>query len=263
MLGETMHRFILQAIDPVLGCPVLAAMVRVTDLDTLRPLLGEDALDDPELQGNYELTSDQLQAIAGRFDFAFDPGGRVCWLSRVHLIGNAPYLVHTGYELALMLDGLKSFAKFYVNYPVDPDDFSEDALFEPHVQSGTLIRRVMPDEPYASPIHSPSGRVYEGVRRVYYARPGEEWRIDAHILLWRQLEHGPWNETLERLEGSLLGYTDAQNDWWLARRGRTTRRGPGRIGQSTLPFMPPTWRGSRRSVSGRSIRIGRAPIWNS
>jgi hypothetical protein len=25
---------------------------------------------------------------------------------------------------------------------------------------------------------------------------------------------------LERLEGSLLGYTDAQNDWWIARRRR-------------------------------------------
>jgi hypothetical protein len=36
----------------------------------------------------------------------------------------------------------------------------------------------------------------------------------------RQLDHGPWNDTLERLEGSLLGYTDAQNDWWLARRRR-------------------------------------------
>ena len=169
---KTVHRFILQAIDPILGCPVLAAMVRVADLDTLRPLLGEDALDDPELQDNHELTFEQLQAITDSFGVAFDPGGRECWLSRVHWIGDTPYLVHTGYELALMLDGIRS----------------------------------------------PSGRVYDGVRRVYYARPGEEWRIDAHLLLWRQLEHGPWNDTLERLEGSLLGYTDAQNDWWLARR---------------------------------------------
>ncbi len=118
-----------------------------------------------------------------------------------------------------MLEGVKPFAKFSFSSPVHPDDFPEEALFEPHVRSGLLIKRVL-DEPLEKPIHSPSGRVYDGVRMVFYACRGEEWRIDAFILLWRQLDHGPWNETLERLDGSLLGYTDAQNDWWLARRRR-------------------------------------------
>src|SRR6266853_1074713 len=70
---HSVHRFILQAIDPLLGCPVLEAMLRVADLDTLRPLLGEDVLDDVELRGSYELNSPQLQAITDRFDVAFDP----------------------------------------------------------------------------------------------------------------------------------------------------------------------------------------------
>ena len=217
---RSVHRFILRAFDPVLGCPVLEAMLQVADLDRLRSLLGDDASDDAALERNYEINSAQLKAIAEGFGVVFDSGGRECWLSRARSIRDVPYLVHTGYELALMLDGIKPFAKFIVEYPVQPDDFSEDALFEPHVQSGLLIRRIMEDEPFEKPIRSASGRIYNGVRRIYYARRGEEWRIDAHILVWRQLDHGPWNETLERLEGSLLGYTDAQNDWWLARRRR-------------------------------------------
>jgi hypothetical protein len=216
---QSPHRFVVRAIDPALSCSVLEAMLLVTDLETLRTLLGEDAADDAELRESYELDTDTLSAIADRFGVLFDPGGRECWLSRVHSIAYAPYLVHTGHELALMLDGLKPFAKFSLSTPVEPDEFPQEALFEPRVRSGRLIKRVL-DEPLEKPIRSSTGRVYDGVRQIFYARPGEEWRIYAFILLWRQLDHGPWNETLERLDGSLLGYTDAQNDWWLARRRR-------------------------------------------
>lgn len=214
-----MHRFILQAIDPALGCPVLQALFRVGDVETLRSLLGEDAAGDAELRSNYMLDPATLRAIIEQFEVAFDPEGRECWLCRARSIDDVPYLVHTGYELFLMLEGVKPFAKFTVEYPVDADDLQEDALFEPHVQSGLLNRRAV-DIPFDRPVRVSSARVFEGVRRVFYACRGEEWRIDAYILLQRQLDHGPWNETLERLEGALLGYTDEQNDWWLAWRRR-------------------------------------------
>ena len=168
----------------------------------------------------YTLGSTELLAIDDQFGVRFEPDGRECRLARAHSVGDAPYLVHTGYELFLMLEGVKPFAKFTVEYPIEADEFPEEALFEPHVQSGMLIKKVMADEPFEKPIRVSSGRIFEGVRRVFYARRGEEWRIDAYNLLWRQLEHGPWNDTLERLEGSLLGYTDEQNDWWIARRRR-------------------------------------------
>ncbi len=66
------------------------------------------------------------------------------------------------------------------------------------MRSGMLIKRVMPDEPFPKPINASSGRIFEGVRQVFYARPGEEWRINAHNLVARQLTYGPWNDTLER-----------------------------------------------------------------
>jgi hypothetical protein len=128
---QSMHRFILQAIDPNLGCPVLETMLALPDLDRLRSLLGEAAADDPELRGAYQLASGQLHAITETFGVAFDPDGRECWLGRARSIETVPYLVHTGYELALMLDGVKPFAKFIIDYPVEPENFSEHALFEP------------------------------------------------------------------------------------------------------------------------------------
>jgi hypothetical protein len=78
----------------------------------------------------------------------------------------------------------------------------------------------MPDEPFPKPIQGWGGRVIHGMRKVFYALPGEEWRIDAFNLVWKQLDYGPWNDTLERLDGTLLGYSDEQNDWWIERRRR-------------------------------------------
>ena len=193
-------------------------MLRVTDLEPLRSILGEEASDDPELQAVYTLASLELDLIEKHYGTRFEPHGRECRVARAHWIRDVPYLVHTGYELFLMLEGVKPFAKFIVHYPEEPGEFPEEALFEPHVRAGTLIKRVMPDEPFATPIKASSGRVFEGLRQLFYARPGEEWRVDAYILVARQLVYGPWNDTLERLEGSLLGYTDAENDWWIARR---------------------------------------------
>ena len=219
-----MHRFILQAIDPVLGCPVLETMLVVEDLEALRSVLGLDSLDDPELTASYNLDPGEAHAINDRFELEFEVDGRECALYRAYPIGEypdlAPYLIHTGYELALMLDGVKPFAKFYLEYPSEADEWVPEALFEPYVQSGVLIKRVTADEPFDKPIRQHGGRMSEGIRQIFYARRGEEWRIDAHLLVWRQLKHGRWNETLERLEGSLLGYTDAQNAWGSTRRRR-------------------------------------------
>jgi hypothetical protein len=101
--SEAPHRFILQAIGPTLDCPVLEAMLHVADLETLRSQLGEDASEDTELRHSYVLSSVQLRAIMERV--GFEPNGREVWLSHARPISEVPYLVHTGYELALMLEG--------------------------------------------------------------------------------------------------------------------------------------------------------------
>ena len=62
-----------------------------------------------------------------------------------------------------------------------------------------------------------SGEVAIPVRRlrVLYALPEESWRINAYILLLKTSKKSGWSEGFERMEGSLLGYTDEQNDAYL------------------------------------------------
>jgi hypothetical protein len=79
-----LHRFILQAIDPSLGCPVLEMMLRVTELDTLRKILGDDASSDTDLQMVYILGSAELRAIDNQYGARFNPDGRECHLAREH-----------------------------------------------------------------------------------------------------------------------------------------------------------------------------------
>ena len=64
----------------------------------------------------------------------------------------------------------------------------------------------------------------DGMRDVYFALPGQEWRIQAYIGMWESARRSGWDNDFERRQGSLLGYEDWQNDWWLKHR-RDIRRG--------------------------------------
>ncbi len=117
-----------------------------------------------------------------------------------------PYLVHTNRELGLMLQGVKPLAKF-ADYE---GHFLEVVLrylrmFDRHVAAGRLVRR---DEFFE--------RAKGLVHHVYFALPGEEWRIQAMIDLTSR--PGRWTLEREREEGELLGYTSEQNDIWISRQ---------------------------------------------
>jgi len=53
-------------------------------------------------------------------------------------------------------------------------------------------------------------------RRLFYALPGHEWRVDAMLTLLT--EPGAWSDDRERRFGELLGYEEWQNDYWLTHR---------------------------------------------
>jgi hypothetical protein len=123
------------------------------------------------------------------------------------------YDSHTDHELELMLAGKKPLAAF------SDDDPPE---FEPHVASGRIIRRehvTVPTDGKAVTERRPGG-----VPWVFYALPGHEWRIEAMILLLKTAEVTGWNEGFERMEGSLLGYEDWENDLHLKQNGRRWER---------------------------------------
>jgi hypothetical protein len=108
-----------------------------------------------------------------------------------------PYKVHTNRELQLMLERRKPFAAF----PLEPNWDGDEEYFAPHVVAGRFVRRE----------HAHS----DGRRHAFYALPGEEWRFDAYIEMWKQADKSGWSEELERLEGHLLGYEDWQNDLYI------------------------------------------------
>ena len=116
---------------------------------------------------------------------------------------NWPYLIHTNRELGLMLRGEKPLARFSRQLrPTVPVLERYLRLFDRHVEEGTFIKHITGSDPARR------------VERVYYALPGQEWRIaEMDALLDGKT---PWTLACERREGELLGYTDSQNDFWIA-----------------------------------------------
>lgn len=125
--------------------------------------------------------------------------------------GSLPYRLHTGRELILMRNGDKPLSVFTGRIPADKT-FIEipEHLFDCYVESGGLTKREileMQDVPV---------RGIDGHRVVLYAQKGEEWRLDAYALVRSLGNKIGWSEPLIRLEGTLLGYRDWQNDAYIA-----------------------------------------------
>ena len=112
-----LHLFVLQAFDPQYGHPAFQSMFAVERLEDLREVLGEAAADDPEVDLCYALDPGDVEAVNRRFGLAFETGDRKAALVKRQTGQEPPYLVHTGYELALMIEGRKPFARFDGMYP--------------------------------------------------------------------------------------------------------------------------------------------------
>jgi len=214
--------FILSAFDRDQWCPVLQARFLADDLEALRSILGERANDDFALRHQYLLENDELAAVTERFCVAFDPTELQyqpadIFLFRKRPILEAPYLIHTGYELPLLIDGRKKLARLSDVYP--PLTFEGENRFDHWVAEGFLHKEEVLD-PFG-----PHIKKWSGHRTVYYTPKGEEWRISASKLILGEFGRtGDWGETHERIEGLLYGYEDWQNDWWiesLTSRGRS------------------------------------------
>jgi hypothetical protein len=216
------RRFILQALDPDYGSPVLEALFTVSTLEELRALLGNHADDDPELRRGYFLEPAEWAAIVERFGVAFDPDGRTTRLDSWHPLREVPYLIHTGYELPLLLDGRKQFARMGDAYP--PDVHFDEEYFDRYVAERRIHKEVV-IEPFDAPLRTKDGRIFNGHRTVYYTRRGEEWRIAAFKLIQTAAAKAGWNEIFERLEGMLYGYEEWQIDWWIARHRERSASG--------------------------------------
>jgi hypothetical protein len=122
---------------------------------------------------------------------------------------NYPYVIHTNRELELMLQGTKPLAAFSEVLELSYDEWIiPEKAFAPHVARGAIVKR---EHIFAGPLDRKS-------RSVLYALPNEEWRIDAYLLMWEVAQKSGWNESMERMEGRLLGYEEWQCDFHIQNR---------------------------------------------
>lgn len=215
------QRFFLQVIDPRYGCPILEAMFITSDLANLHALLGSTTEGDPDLRSTYWLDEADLTALEQRYGIAIANENREVTLSRWHSLRAVPYLVHTNYELFLLLEGRKKFARMGGEYP--PYQHGYEELFDTYVEKG-LLHKEVELRPFPKQFTNRFGFCFEGIRDLYYTPKGEEWRIRAWKMLWAASEKTGWNETCECVLGMLFGYEDWQIDWWITERKRVLHR---------------------------------------
>ncbi len=104
-----------------------------------------------------------------------------------------------------MLANKKPLSKFSDGKDCFPDVVERYLRhFDRHVSSGRIIRRDV--------FSPPNERRSFTLHQIFFALPGEEWRIDAMIEL---MESPSWGIKQERREGELLGYDDWMNDYFL------------------------------------------------
>lgn len=205
-------RFVLEEIDLLTECAIheksmymdsVKEFAGAFDLD-LDALLAGDILEIEETAGGVLAQFFERPACALKTAVQLRP-----W----HRLDDLPYKIHTNRELILMVQGTKPFAFFTEPYPLPPDywKFSEQ-LFDVYVSQGIFSKReiFVPCQPI-----NKNGVIVDRLRTIFYALKFEEWRIDSYILLTKTAKITGWSEGLVRMEGSLLGYEDWQNDIYI------------------------------------------------
>lgn len=223
MGAGTPHRWIFEIIDPATRC--IVHDLEVHDLARFCEVIDCDPAD-MEPGAAYELEASEVALVVAAFGIPFEPSGQEGLLRPAGLVDQLPYKVHTDRELLMMLSGAKPLAVFHDSHPSTrpPFEIIPEDVFAPHVAAGRFVSREVilpPDDP---------GRD-RATRIVCYALPTEQWRIDAYLLLRQAGSKFGWSETCERMEGTLLGYTNEQNDAYIEmiyrrRVARFTRGGP-------------------------------------
>jgi hypothetical protein len=251
MNQSTDKRYVLEAIDPATSSIDHEIGFDVKDTAELLSALGVLA-GEFQANASYPLEASEVAGLKSHYHLQFESEGFEVWLRQRDGNDDLPYKVHTGRELAMMLAGTKPLAVFTDDYPKHHDlHIIPEREFEPHVRSRRIIKREHieppgsdavlrligpfahpcarptlasqarePDSPPGFSAQEPSNPLRhpvangsaKGIRRVLYALPGEEWRMDAYLKLWETSKKTGWTAALEREEGTLLGYEEWQND---------------------------------------------------
>ncbi len=199
---------VIELVDEATFCVVRELVLTIHDSCQLMTLLSIESAHSGML---IELTKSELEKIqlllpqleiASSFLTAF--------IVKHEADNQLPYQLHTNRELLLMLEGSKPLAVF----ALEPNDTITARMvrkFDPYIANGRFVSKV---------VEHFSG---EGILQIYFALPNEAWRIDAHELLFKTACFHHWNDGFERMEGSLLGYTNEQNSIYLQQKAQQVK----------------------------------------
>ncbi len=196
-------KFIVETIDVNTACSAKSFPIEVPDSSVISSLLEGDDFD---CDHDYELDAHETARFSSHFGLPVGESISAVLRPR-RWFDDLPYQIHTNRELALMLDGMKPLAAFSEEYPSSTDEsVIPEQLFDRYVADGLFLKREYVET-----------EILKGyrTRRILYARSDEAWRIDAYILLWHTAKVTGWNESLERMEGFLLGYEEWQTDAYV------------------------------------------------
>jgi hypothetical protein len=135
------RRFVLEAIDALTECPTIEASFEIDDVAELCSIIDPKATD-IHASAVYELEGHEVEQIKAHFSVPFNAGSLAVRLRSWSPLDELPYKVHTGRELALMLNGTKPLAVFSGQYPANLDvEEIPERLFEPYVAAGRFVKR--------------------------------------------------------------------------------------------------------------------------
>ena len=198
-------QFVAEIYDPLTECIADEVLIKINEIQELLDVLGWTDFD---ANASYDLDQKDIRRINEHCGQQIDPTAALVRLRQKVFLDELPYQLHTSRELALMLAGEKPLSVFAGAHP----PYSEveeipERLFDPYVSARRFVKAE-----YLEPAQAGASQM---IRRVFYALPDEVWRIKAYVLLLATAKKSGWSEGFERMEGSLLGYTDQQNDAYI------------------------------------------------
>jgi len=203
------RRFFVQLVDGQSGCVVVEHDCGQHSVTAVCEFIGCEK-NEFLLTKRAELDDGQVERANQLFALSIPPDYEFVDLWSWSEADGLPYRVHTNIELPLMLERKKPLSMFTEMYPT-PDGSSTipEHLFDPHVES-SLFSKLEYYEPM--PHLAPA---YYAMRVVLYALCGEEWRLSAYAMVRNLAAKVGWEDNLIRLEGTLLGYAEWQNDVYI------------------------------------------------
>jgi len=199
-MGRKKTKFVIEFIGPSVGCISDEVTFETDDIVGLCEILNlEDCDVSPDL--NYWLELSDVEKIKKRFGIMDKTPDTVALLRTWDQLDERPYKIHTNRELVMMLSGEKPFSAFSERCSVESEREYPEKYFDPHAKEGLFVKKIFF-----------TGDGSRKTRHILYAKVGEEWRIEAYRLLVVTAEKEGWNRGFERMQGTLLGYDDWQND---------------------------------------------------